>query len=46
MDAPTLAAVRRHMGGLRVPTAADRVHKDECMLSFDSPESPDGLYVK
>jgi len=38
--------VRQYMRGLRPPTASDRVHKDECVLSFDSPLSPDGLYVK
>ncbi|XP_028836946.1 ubiquitin carboxyl-terminal hydrolase 5 isoform X1 [Denticeps clupeoides] len=30
---------------IRVPRAGDRVHKDECALSFSSPESEGGLYV-
>uniref|UniRef100_A0AAY5F532 Ubiquitin carboxyl-terminal hydrolase n=1 Tax=Electrophorus electricus TaxID=8005 RepID=A0AAY5F532_ELEEL len=30
---------------VRVPRPGDRVHKDECALSFASPESEGGLYV-
>ncbi|XP_076010710.1 ubiquitin carboxyl-terminal hydrolase 5 [Genypterus blacodes] len=30
---------------IRVPKRGDRVHKDECALSFSSPESEGGLYV-
>ncbi|XP_041125466.1 ubiquitin carboxyl-terminal hydrolase 5 isoform X1 [Polyodon spathula] len=30
---------------IRVPKPGDRVHKDECAFSFDSPESEGGLYV-
>ncbi|XP_062848799.1 ubiquitin carboxyl-terminal hydrolase 5 isoform X1 [Trichomycterus rosablanca] len=30
---------------IRVPRPGDRVHKDECALSFASPESEGGLYV-
>uniref|UniRef100_A0A8C6KDI3 Ubiquitin carboxyl-terminal hydrolase n=1 Tax=Nothobranchius furzeri TaxID=105023 RepID=A0A8C6KDI3_NOTFU len=30
---------------IRVPKPGDRVHKDECALSFASPESDGGLYV-
>ncbi|KAJ1122418.1 hypothetical protein NDU88_000905 [Pleurodeles waltl] len=30
---------------IRVPKAGDRVHKDECAFSFDTPESDGGLYV-
>uniref|UniRef100_A0A6Q2YFF2 Ubiquitin carboxyl-terminal hydrolase n=1 Tax=Esox lucius TaxID=8010 RepID=A0A6Q2YFF2_ESOLU len=30
---------------IRVPRPGDRVHKDECALSFSSPESEGGLYV-
>ncbi|XP_061919818.1 ubiquitin carboxyl-terminal hydrolase 5 isoform X3 [Entelurus aequoreus] len=30
---------------IRVPKPGDRVHKDECALSFSSPESEGGLYV-
>uniref|UniRef100_A0A3B5K7V1 Ubiquitin carboxyl-terminal hydrolase n=1 Tax=Takifugu rubripes TaxID=31033 RepID=A0A3B5K7V1_TAKRU len=30
---------------IRVPKPGDRVHKDECALSFASPESEGGLYV-
>ncbi|GIY13469.1 ubiquitin carboxyl-terminal hydrolase 13 [Caerostris extrusa] len=30
---------------VRIPTAGDRVYKDECVLCFDTPESENGLYV-
>ncbi|ETO24126.1 hypothetical protein RFI_13030 [Reticulomyxa filosa] len=29
----------------RIPRESDEVEKDECMLSFDNPFSPDGLYT-
>lgn len=32
-------------GSVRIPSAGDRIFKDECFYSFDSPESKDGLYV-
>lgn len=38
-------AVRGAMKTVRAPTARDPVHKDECTFSFDSPESPGGLYT-
>lgn len=33
------------MSKLRIPHATDKVYKDECMFSFDSPFSDGGLYV-
>lgn len=33
------------MPSARVPTNRDRVYKDECMFSFDTPESPGGLFT-
>ncbi|XP_075699067.1 ubiquitin carboxyl-terminal hydrolase 5 isoform X2 [Rhinoderma darwinii] len=30
---------------IRVPRAGDRVHKDECAFSFNTPESDGGLYI-
>ncbi|CAH0481010.1 unnamed protein product [Peronospora belbahrii] len=30
---------------IRVPHASDRVYRDECVFSFDSPLSPSGLYT-
>ncbi|XP_077323229.1 ubiquitin carboxyl-terminal hydrolase 5 isoform X4 [Lithobates pipiens] len=30
---------------IRLPRAGDRVHKDECALSFQTPESDGGLYI-
>ena len=40
-----LNAIRGAMRGLRAPGAYDRVFNDECMFSFDTPFSPEGLYV-
>ncbi|CAD5112680.1 DgyrCDS1901 [Dimorphilus gyrociliatus] len=34
-----------HLSKVRVPKGGDKVYKDECVYSFDSPESPGGLYV-
>ncbi|GFR49486.1 hypothetical protein Agub_g11425, partial [Astrephomene gubernaculifera] len=45
VDEAVLALVRRHMHAVRVPSYNDKVYKDECMFSYDSPESPGGLYV-
>lgn len=33
------------MKSVRVPSRQDRVYNDECMFSFDTPESPGGLYT-
>jgi ubiquitin carboxyl-terminal hydrolase 5/13 len=40
-----LDAVRAGMRGLQPPKHFDKVYKDECMYSFDNPESPGGLFV-
>jgi ubiquitin carboxyl-terminal hydrolase 5/13 len=42
---PVLDAVRAGMRGLQPPKHFDKVYKDECMFSFDTPESPGGLFV-
>jgi hypothetical protein len=33
------------ISGLRKPTHADKVYKDECMFCFDTPLSAGGLYL-
>lgn len=33
------------MGSVRSPGHYDKVYKDECTFSFDTPESPGGLYI-
>ena len=38
----TLSNLKDHV---RIATKTDRVHKDQCFYSFDTPKSPDGLYV-
>lgn len=40
-----LHRVRAGMRGLQPPGHYDKVYKDECMYSFDTPESPGGLFV-
>ena len=40
-----LSVIRAEMSKLRIPGAHDKVYNDECMLSFDSPFSDEGLYV-
>lgn len=40
-----LQKVRVAMRGLKAPGFGDRVYKDECMFTFDTPESPGGLYI-
>lgn len=37
--------LREVMASARVPTNRDRVYRDECMFSFDTPESPGGLFT-
>ncbi len=45
MESITLEAIRKCMFDLRVASSSDKVYKDECVLSFDTPYSPLGLYV-
>lgn len=37
--------IKENLGRIKVPGPGDKVFKDECFYSFDSPESPSGLYV-
>lgn len=43
--AEVLPILRGEMSKLRIPSTHDKVYKDECMYSFDSPYSEGGLYV-
>ena len=40
-----LPIIRGELSKLKVPHASDKVYKDECMFSFDSPFSDTGLFV-
>lgn len=40
-----LPTIRAEMRKLKIPHTSDKVYKDECVFSFDSPFSDDGLYV-
>lgn len=35
----------QHLKKIKVPERSDKVYKDECVYSFDTPETPTGLYV-
>jgi len=37
--------IKENLSRIKVPGVGDKVFKDECFYSFDSPESPTGLYV-
>ena len=40
-----LGKIRAGLSKIRVPAFGDRVRKVECVYSFDTPESPAGLFV-
>jgi ubiquitin carboxyl-terminal hydrolase 5/13 len=40
-----LDKVRAGMRGLKPPGHYDKVYKEECMFSYQTPEAPGGLYV-
>lgn len=40
-----LPIVRGELSKLKIPTTHDKVYNDECVQSFDSPYSDNGLYV-
>ncbi|KAL6848026.1 hypothetical protein ACP4OV_022154 [Aristida adscensionis] len=37
--------LRAHLSKVRIPEPTNRIHKDECCVSFDTPRSDGGLYV-
>jgi len=37
--------IQENLSRIRVPTPGDKVFKDECLYSFDSPECATGLYI-
>ena len=45
LDAAVLERVRGAMRSVKVASAYDKVYNDECVFSFDTPFSPEGLYV-
>ncbi|XP_049543524.1 ubiquitin carboxyl-terminal hydrolase 5 isoform X2 [Anopheles darlingi] len=40
-----METLQKYLGQVKVPCATDNVYKEECVLSFDTPETPTGLYV-
>lgn len=34
-----------HLNNIRIPNSRDNIYKGECVYSYDTPESPNGLYV-
>ncbi|KAJ8964323.1 hypothetical protein NQ314_004993 [Rhamnusium bicolor] len=37
--------LREHLKNIKIPTGSDKVYKDECVFSFDNPETDTGIYV-
>ncbi|XP_015111541.1 ubiquitin carboxyl-terminal hydrolase 5 [Diachasma alloeum] len=35
----------QNLGSVKVPKREDKIYKDECVYSFDTPESPEGLFI-
>ena len=40
-----LPVIRSQFSKIKLCSTHDKVYKDECLLSFDTPFSPGGLYV-
>ncbi|XP_052861372.1 ubiquitin carboxyl-terminal hydrolase 5 [Anopheles cruzii] len=40
-----METLQKHLAQVKVPCASDNVYKEECVYSFDTPESATGLYV-
>lgn len=40
-----MEVLQKYLGQIKVPCANDNVYKEECVFSFDNPESPTGVYV-
>lgn len=34
-----------HLNSIKIPTGSQKIYKDECVFSFDTPETDTGLYV-
>jgi ubiquitin carboxyl-terminal hydrolase 5/13 len=45
LSSDALASIREVMGGIQVPKHYDKVFKDECVFTFDTPFSENGLCV-
>ena len=45
MASATASALAAFSDKVQIPTQHNAVFNEECLFSFDSPESPDGLYV-
>ncbi|XP_073842535.1 ubiquitin specific protease 5 [Musca autumnalis] len=37
--------MEKHLSKIKVPCGNEAIYKDECVYSYDNPESPTGLYV-
>jgi Variant UBP zinc finger len=40
-----ISVIRGEISKLKIPSAHEKVYNDECVLSFDSPFSDNGLFV-
>ncbi|KAK6620294.1 hypothetical protein RUM44_006695 [Polyplax serrata] len=37
--------IQPHLSNIKIPNKNDKIYKDECVLSYDTPESENGLYI-
>uniref|UniRef100_A0A034W439 Ubiquitin carboxyl-terminal hydrolase n=1 Tax=Bactrocera dorsalis TaxID=27457 RepID=A0A034W439_BACDO len=40
-----MEVIQKHLSKIRVPCDNTPIYKDECVYSFDTPETPTGLYI-
>jgi ubiquitin carboxyl-terminal hydrolase 5/13 len=42
---PAMDLLRSHLSRVRIPEPSNRIYKEECCISFDTPKSEGGLFV-
>jgi hypothetical protein len=45
VDQQAIDGVRAHMRSVKSPSPHEKVYKEECMFSYDTPESPGGIFI-
>lgn len=45
MEDLSLKALAQHIKSVRIPEPGDKIYKEECVYSFDTPEQETGLYI-
>eukprot|EP00252_Welwitschia_mirabilis_P020737 TRINITY_DN5140_c0_g2_i1.p1 TRINITY_DN5140_c0_g2~~TRINITY_DN5140_c0_g2_i1.p1 ORF type:complete len:813 (-),score=191.31 TRINITY_DN5140_c0_g2_i1:262-2700(-) len=44
-ESPAMELLRAHLAKVRIPEPSNRIYKEECCLTFDTPKSEGGLYI-